>query len=222
MKEYFKRQIQLWGVEVQKSLATKKIAIVGCGGLGSSISLALGASGIGEIHFVDFDSVSISNIHRQIAFTLEDNGKNKADINKNLTKKRSNFTKAYSYNMDFIKWSKKDIDVDLIIDATDNLQTRSEINSYAKSKNIAWIYGSVESFVGQVAFIEKSSFNDAFKIVSKDIQGVAAPMVMHIASLQANLAIRYLTNLSIKKDFLYYLFFNNDGELVTQKFALPT
>jgi hypothetical protein len=45
---------------------------------------------------------------------------------------------------------------------------------------------------------------------------------MHIASLQANLALRFLANLSVKKDMLYYLFFNADGELLTQKFMLPT
>jgi len=44
---------------------------------------------------------------------------------------------------------------------------------------------------------------------------------MHIASLQANLAIRYLAGLSVKTDWLYYLFFNNDGELITQKFGVP-
>jgi len=221
MQEYFKRQIQLWGEETQKELALKKIAIIGCGGLGSSLSLALGASGIGEIHFVDFDSVSIHNIHRQIAFTMQDDGENKAVVNANLTQKRSPFTKSFAYSCDFLEWSKQGIDVDLIIDATDNLQTRLEINRYAKSKNLAWIYGSVEAFVGQVAFIEESSFSDAFKIASKTPDGVSAPMVMHIASLQASLAIRYLANLSVKKDTLYYLFFNEDGELVTQKFGLP-
>ena len=44
---------------------------------------------------------------------------------------------------------------------------------------------------------------------------------MHIASLQANLALRFLANLSVKKDKLYYLSFNNEGELNTQKFNLP-
>jgi adenylyltransferase/sulfurtransferase len=47
-------------------------------------------------------------------------------------------------------------------------------------------------------------------------------MVMHIASLQANLAIRYLTDLPIVKDKLYYLYFNKEGELITQKFNMPT
>ena len=65
----------------------------------------------------------------------------------------------------------------MIIDATDNLETRSMIDRYAKEKNIPWIYGSVEAFHGQVAFFEQSSFNDAFKINSHTPQGIAAPMV---------------------------------------------
>jgi adenylyltransferase/sulfurtransferase len=44
---------------------------------------------------------------------------------------------------------------------------------------------------------------------------------MHIASLQANLALRYLAGLNVVKDKLYYLFFNEEGELITQKFLLP-
>ncbi|MGD9719101.1 MAG: ThiF family adenylyltransferase, partial [Sulfurimonadaceae bacterium] len=109
----------------------------------------------------------------------------------------------------------------LIIDATDNLPTRGAINRHAKAKHTPWVYGSVEAFHGQVCFFEESSFEDAFKITNKTPAGIAAPIVMHIASLQANLALRYLAGLSVKKDFLYYLFFNDEGELVTQKFNLP-
>jgi molybdopterin/thiamine biosynthesis adenylyltransferase len=221
MTNYFHRQIQLWGEETQAKLSNKKIAIIGSGGLGSSLAFALGASGIGEIHMVDFDEVSLHNIHRQIAFKMGDEGKNKALLNAELIEKRCPFVKAIAHPCDFKAWSKKNISVDLILDATDNLPTRAEINAYAKSKNLPWVYGSVEAFHGQVAFIENSSFTDAFKIVEKTPAGIAAPIVMHIASLQANLALRYLTGLSVKKDTLYYLFFNEDGELVTQKFGLP-
>ncbi|MEA3228846.1 MAG: ThiF family adenylyltransferase [Campylobacterota bacterium] len=221
MQNYFHRQIQLWGEETQALLQTKKIVIVGSGGLGSSLAFALGSSGIGEIHMVDFDEVSVHNIHRQIAFKVGDEGKNKALLNTQLIEQRCPFTKAIAHQCDFNEWSLKDIEVDLIIDATDNLPTRGDINSYAKQKNIPWVYGSVEAFHGQVSFIEEASFTDAFKIVEKTPAGIAAPMVMHIASHQANLALRFLAGLSIKKDILYYLFFNTDGELITQKFGLP-
>ncbi len=221
MQNYFQRQIELWGEEKQQLLSTKRVVIIGCGGLGSSLVMALSGVGLKELHLVDFDEVSLHNIHRQISFTLEDEGQNKAKVNSTLVQQRISFTQSFSYECDFLEWSKKDIEVDLIMDATDNLQTRSEIDNYAKEKQLPWVYGSVEAFVGQVAFIEKSSFNDAFKITAKTPQGIAAPMVMHIASLQANLALRYLIGLSLKKDTLYYLFFNAEGELVTQKFALP-
>lgn len=219
--KYFHRQVQLWGEETQQELQTKKIAIVGSGGLGSSLAFALGASGIGEIHMIDFDEVSLHNIHRQIAFKVGDEGKNKAKINAELIEARCPYVKAIAHECNFEEWSKKNIEVDLIIDATDNLPTRGDINAYAKSINMPWLYGSVEAFHGQVCFIDESSFTDAFKIIKKTPAGIAAPIVMHIASLQANLALRFLAGLSVKKDTLYYLFFNEEGELITQKFGLP-
>ncbi|MFA6195019.1 MAG: ThiF family adenylyltransferase [Sulfurimonas sp.] len=221
MIHYFHRQIQLWGEETQTQLQSKKIAIIGSGGLGSSLAFALGASGVGEIHMVDFDEVSLHNIHRQIAFKMGDEGKNKALLNAELISARCSFVKAIAHPCNFKEFSEKNIELDLILDATDNLPTRAEINAYAKNKNLPWVYGSVEAFHGQVAFIEESSFTDAFKIVEKTPAGIAAPIVMHIASLQANLALRYLAGLNVKKDILYYLFFNEEGELITQKFGLP-
>ncbi|MBL4730896.1 MAG: ThiF family adenylyltransferase [Sulfurimonas sp.] len=221
MLKYFHRQIQLWGEDTQRGLQNKKIVIIGSGGLGSSLAFALGASGIGEIHMVDFDEVSVHNIHRQVAFKTGDEGKNKATINVQLIQARSPFVNAIAHECNFLEWSAKNVEVDLIIDATDNLPTRGDINTYAKEKNLPWVYGSVEAFHGQVCFLEDASFTDAFKIITKTPAGIAAPIVMHIASLQANLALRFLAGLSIKKDILYYLFFNEDGELVTQKFGLP-
>jgi len=221
MMQYFHRQVQLWGEDTQTLLQSKKIAVVGSGGLGSSLAFALGASGIGEIHMIDFDEVSLHNIHRQIAFKIGDEGKNKAVINAEIIEQRCPYVKAIAHECNFEEFSKKDIKVDLIIDATDNLPARGEINTYAKEKNMPWLYGSVEAFHGQVCFINESSFTDAFKIIKKTPAGIAAPIVMHIASLQANLALRYLAGLKVKKDYLYYLFFNDEGELITQKFGLP-
>jgi molybdopterin/thiamine biosynthesis adenylyltransferase len=221
MQEYFKRQIQLWGEATQTQLQTKKIVIIGAGGLGSSLAYALGATGIGEIHLVDFDEVSLHNIHRQIAFSLEDEGKNKAQVNAQKIQNRCPYTQVFAHNCDFKTWSSQEICVDVILDATDNLPTRVEIDKYAQRVTTPWIYGSVEAFHGQVCFFESSSFEDAFKINNQTPAGIAAPIVMHIASLQANLALRYLADLPLKKDLLYYLFFNHEGEFITQKFTLP-
>ena len=93
-EQYFNRQIQLWGGATQKALQNKKIAIIGSGGLGCTLAMALGTSGIGEIHMVDFDTVSNHNIHRQIAFTLQDEGKNKAKAVAALIESKNPFVKA--------------------------------------------------------------------------------------------------------------------------------
>jgi len=219
-EEYFNRQIQLWGEDVQSSLEDKKIAIIGSGGLGCSIAMALGTSGIGEIDMVDFDIVGLHNIHRQIAFTLQDEGKLKADVVVELIRAKNPFVTTSSYTMSFEEFKALDRSYDLILDATDNLATREEIDIYAKEIATPWIYGSVEEFNGQVCFFDKSTFS-IFNGSEHQVGGNIAPMVMHIASLQSTLAIRYLSGLTVLKDKLYYLYFNNEGELITQKFAMP-
>lgn len=220
--EFFHRQVQLWGEEIQLSLRDKKIAIIGSGGLGSSLAFALGASGIGQIHMIDFDDVSLHNIHRQIVFKTDDVGKNKAALCKTLIESRSPFVKAYAHECDLDEFMDKEISVDLIIDATDNLPTRAKIDEYAKKIDIPWLYGSVEAFHGQVCFFNKASFSDMFKITDRKPAGITAPIVMLIASFQANVALRYLAGLNIKKDRLNYLYFSEDGELNLQKFDLST
>jgi molybdopterin/thiamine biosynthesis adenylyltransferase len=220
VRDYFKRQIELWGEEKQNSLQNRKIAIIGCGGLGCSLGLSLGSSGIGEICLVDFDKVENHNIHRQIAFKLDDEGEYKAKALSNLINSRCKFVKATPFVEDFETFSKRDISFDLIIDATDNLRVRSEIDGYAKSKNTPWIYGSVEEFNAQICFFERGDFN-SFKISDRKPKGIAAPMVMTAASFQANLAIRYLIGNKIEKDILHYIYFDQEGKLTIQKLKMP-
>jgi len=219
-EDYFNRQIQLWGEATQASLQDKKIAIIGSGGLGCSLAYALGTSGIGTIDMVDFDTVGLHNIHRQIAFTLADENRPKAEVVVEVIKSKNPFVKANAYCMDFEKFKLLENSYDLILDATDNLQTRESIDNYSKRVNTPWIYASVEAFNGQVCFFDKSSFQ-VFNISDHKPAGITAPIVMHIASLQATLALRYLAGLNIVKDKLYYLYFNSDGELITQKFNMP-
>ena len=219
--EYFNRQIKLWGQETQDSLQGKKVAIIGSGGLGCTLAIALGASGIGEFAFIDFDTVGVHNIHRQIGFKVGDDGKYKANVLKELVESRCPFTKVTAYTEGFDEFAARGLEFDLIIDATDNLPTRASINEYCMKNNQAWIYGSVEEFHGQVCFFEKASYEAVFQINDRKPNGIACPIVMHIGSLQANLALRYLACIKKKKDILYYLSFDSEGVLNTKKFNLP-
>lgn len=223
MENYFNRQIKLWGLESQKSLQDKHILIIGCGGLGCSLGYALGTSGIGNITLVDFDEVGIHNIHRQIAFTLKDDGKKKSEALRDMIVSKNSFVdvKAIDGGLEDYIALNSDDKIDLILDATDNLPTRASIDKYAKSKNIPWIYASVEEFHGQICFFDKAKFDTIFTVKNRTPNGIACPIVMQIASIQANIALRYLLNLPIKKDYLNYIFYDEVGELVLQKFNLP-
>ena len=160
MNNYFNRQIQLWGEDTQNSLQEKHIVIIGCGGLGCSLGIALGASGIGTITLVDFDDVGVHNIHRQIAFRSGDEGRYKCDVLKELIVSRCPFVKVNTVNGSFEDYiSNKDLPkVDLILDATDNLPVRAKIDEYAKSINTPWIYGSVKSFMVKYVFLISHHF----------------------------------------------------------------
>jgi adenylyltransferase/sulfurtransferase len=219
---YFRRQIELWGVEVQKSLGKSRILIIGCGGLGSTLALALGGSGIGTIHLVDFDEVNFHNIHRQIAFTIKDEGKNKAAVTAGLLMNKNPFLTVTAFENDFENFSSKyKNSYDLILDATDNMVTRKKIDTWAKQNSVPWIYASVEEFRGQVCFFERADF-EVFSYAEDHIPvATAAPMVMQIGSFQANLALRYLAGMEIQKDWLHYFYYDRMGGLEMQKFAMP-
>ena len=193
--------------------------IIGSGGLGSALAFALGASGIGEIHVVDFDTVSLHNIHRQILFTLKDEDKFKADIFKDVVESRFDGVRVVTYKMKFSEFvNLNNLKFDLVLDATDNLETRKEIADFAKLNKTPWIYAAVESFHGQVCFIKEADFNPLVKDGIKPA-GIAAPIVMFIAAFEANLALRYLAGLEVKFDMLYYLDMHS-GELKMSKFKL--
>lgn len=222
MSEFYKRQIQLWGEKTQKELSKKSIAIIGSGGLGCSLGLALGSSGIGTIYLVDFDTISLHNIHRQIAFKVEDEGEYKSKVLASVLQKRANEdVKIVPFVCTFDEFASKDIHVDLILDASDNLQVRSDMNAYSKKTKTPWIYASVEEYNAHVCFFDRANFNDTLSVHDSSPKGQTPPMVMQTASFSANLALRYLASLEVKKDKLYYLFFNKEGELKFQNFNLP-
>lgn len=218
-KQYYTRQITLWGEEVQDTLKKKKIAIIGSGGLGCSLGIALGSAGVGTLHITDFDTVSEHNIHRQIAFRTEDVGKAKSEILKNLIKARNPFVDVFAYLESFEDFIRHEKEIDLILDATDNLPSRAAIDAHAREKSIPWVYASVEQWHGQVCLFEKASFSDNMQVTDRKPGGIAPPIVMQVASFQANLALQYLCGMDVESDVLYYLNMKDSADI--RKFRLP-
>jgi len=199
----FRRQIELLK-EKHYLLEDKKVLIVGAGGLGNFLATIINCIGLKKITIIDFDEIEIHNIHRQIQFTKNDIGQNKAKI---LGKKIKRCDTQIEIIEDKFK-STMDFDVDLVFDATDNFEVRKEIDKFAKNNNIPWIYASVDEFYGQVGFFEKSSF-DIFATKRLSSKGQISSMVSLVASIEAMLGIKYLIG-ELKEEILYYIDFSED------------
>ncbi len=205
----FRRQVEVIGEENQKILSHKTLLIVGCGGLGNIIATTLGCIGLKKIYLIDFDKIEIHNIHRQFQFNKNDIGKYKCEI---LKKKidRCN-TKIVALNQKFSE--NLDIDIDLIIDATDNFEVRKKIDKFAKSKKIPWIYTSVEEWRAQIGIFKKTSFN-VFATKNHTPKGQLPPMVNLAGSFASLLALKELIfdldeqlfYLDFEKNFLFKSF----------------
>ena len=141
------------GLEGQKKLSRSKVLIIGAGGLGAPVIQYLAAAGIGNLTIIDHDTIELSNLQRQVIFKHKDIGKAKAQIAAMMAAEMNPEIKASpllsSLNNDnAIELISKH---DLIIDCTDNFQTRYLINDACVLTGKPFIYGSVFKFEGQVS-----------------------------------------------------------------------
>lgn len=209
-EDYFKRQTTLaeLGKEGQDLLRKAKVLVVGCGGLGSPIAIYLATSGIGEIHLVDFDTVSVSNLHRQVFFKVEDIQQPKVEVLANEIKKRAPFTKVTFTNEAISKHSIIDLisTYDIVVDGTDSLPIKYLINDACVLLKKPLVYGSLYKFEGYVATFNvlngegdyTCNLRDAFPKIATDIPnceeaGTLNPIVGIIALLQVNEVIKLIT-----------------------------
>ena len=208
--ELFKRQLTLKEIgEVgQQKLQDASVLVVGCGGLGSPIAVYLAASGIGKIHLVDFDTVAISNLHRQVFYTLEDVDKPKAEVLTTFIKKRAPFTEVRFTNKPVTKENVFDLieNVDIVVDGTDSLPTKYLLNDACVLRNKPLVYGSLYKFDGYVATFNvlqkdksySANLRDAFPEIATDIPnceeaGTLNSIVGMIATQQVNEVLKLIT-----------------------------
>lgn len=137
----------------QLKLKQAKILVIGAGGLGCPILQYLVAAGVGTIGVVDYDVVEESNLQRQILFTVNDIGKNKAQVAKEKLIKNNPhiIIKAYSDKLNPKNALNIFQDYDIVVDGTDNFSTRYLINDACVISNKPLVYGAIYKFQGQVA-----------------------------------------------------------------------
>ncbi|HEY9222083.1 MAG TPA: HesA/MoeB/ThiF family protein [Lutibacter sp.] len=209
-KNYFLRQTTLpeIGEAKQALLQQAKVLVIGCGGLGSPVAVYLAASGVGELHLVDFDTVSVSNLHRQVFYKKEDVQQPKVEVLANEIKKRTPFTEVSVTNEAVTKNSILALisGFDVVVDGTDNLQVKYLINDACVILKKPLVYGSLYKFDGYAAtfnVLEENgdyscNLRDAFPKIATDIPnceeaGTMNPIVGMIALLQTNEVIKLIT-----------------------------
>ena len=132
--ERFSRQIILKDIGLigQKKIISSKILIIGVGGLGCPVAEFLARAGIGTIGIVDNDKVNLSNLHRQSLYHSMDIGKSKVFVVKNKIKLINSKTKVkiYRFRLNKINFEKIINDYDLIIDGSDNFETKFLLNDF--------------------------------------------------------------------------------------------
>ncbi|MCL5781015.1 MAG: molybdopterin-guanine dinucleotide biosynthesis protein B [Firmicutes bacterium] len=156
-KKRYHRNIMLPGVgeEGQLKLLNSSVMVVGTGGLGSPVAYYLAAAGIGRLGLADADVVDFSNLQRQILHTTVDVGRLKVESaqEKLLAINPDIEVKLYPYRIDEVNAAELVRQYDIIVDATDNLESRYCLNRACILEGKPFIYGGVLSMVGQVMTI---------------------------------------------------------------------
>lgn len=138
------------GVEGQKKLKKAKVLLIGSGALGSPVALYLAAAGVGTLGVVDFDEVEESNLQRQIIHSTRDVGRPKVASAKDRIRSINPKAEVIVYNLGLTSENALEIfaDYDVIVDGTDNFQTRYLINDACVMLGKPEVYGSVFQFEG--------------------------------------------------------------------------
>ncbi len=140
------------GVEGQRRLASGRVAIVGCGATGSALAGLLARAGVGKLRIIDRDYVEPSNLQRQSLF-------DEKDALESLPKAIAAARKIASFNSEIaVEPEVNDLtpanieglleEMDLILDGTDNFETRYLLNDYAVQQSIPWIYSAAVGSYG--------------------------------------------------------------------------
>jgi adenylyltransferase/sulfurtransferase len=151
----YNRQIILpeLGLIGQEKLKAAQVLMIGAGGLGCPVLQYLVAAGVGHIGIVDDDVIDISNLHRQILYSIPDIGKPKAETAKQKLGQLNPFVELIAYNErlsadNAVRLISK---YDLVVDGSDNFTTRYLVNDICMALNKPLVFGSIFKFDGQVS-----------------------------------------------------------------------
>lgn len=203
----YNRQIVLRGFDFdgQEKLKASKVLVVGLGGLGCAASPYLASAGVGHLTLLDFDTVSLSNLQRQIlhrdsqigAAKVESARQQLSAINPHIILKTVDQQLDDEALLALISCH------DVVLDCTDNVSTREQLNRLCYASKTPLVSGAAIRMEGQISVFRWQENTPCYRCVSRLFgestlscveAGVMAPLVGVIGSLQAMEAIRVLTD----------------------------
>lgn len=136
----------------QRKLLDASVLLVGAGGLGSPLGMYLAAAGVGKIGIVDFDSVDITNLHRQLLHGNEDIGRPKVESAEDTIHSINPDVEVVKIPIHMNSENAMEIanDYDILVDGTDNFPTRYLINDVGVLAGKPVVHGSIFMFEGQI------------------------------------------------------------------------
>ena len=224
-KERYSRQIlfKAFGEEGQEKLKAARVLVAGVGGLGSPAAMYLAAAGIGKIILIDADTVSLSNLNRQLLHWEGDIGRKKVESGGEKLRQMNSGIQVETVAE---RITEKTIPgflrgVDVVVDCLDNMKTRYVLNRACVEAGIPLVHGGVYGMLGQVTTIlpgDGPCLECIFphKEEREDTVPVFGPTAGFTASFQALEVIKLLTGLGelLRGRLLYF-----NGEIMECVFA---
>jgi len=226
-EDRYSRQILFQGIGAagQTKLAEARVVIVGCGATGSAVAALLARSGVGMLRIIDRDYVETSNLQRQTLFE-------ESDAAESLPKAVAAARRIASFNSQVSVESKvadltpANVDellreTDLILDGTDNFETRYLVNDFAVKYGRPWIYAAAVGSYGVTLNVipgESACMNCLFPeppagtVETCETAGILNSAVNLVASIEATEALKFLVNARdrMRKTLLSFDIWHND------------
>ncbi|WP_261664480.1 HesA/MoeB/ThiF family protein [Deinococcus sp. Marseille-Q6407] len=183
----------------QERLAAARVLLVGAGGLGCAVAAALAGAGVGRLRISDHDTVDLSNLHRQLLFRTADVGRSKAELAAAQAQAINPFVRPEVVPALTPDNAAELLDgMSLVIDATDNLDTRYALADAAHAAGLPCVWGAASGTSGMVTvFAQGRRLQDVFppagaQADSCDEAGVLGPVPALVGQMMALEALKLL------------------------------
>ncbi|MBP4136500.1 HesA/MoeB/ThiF family protein [Flavobacterium geliluteum] len=195
------------GEEGQEKLKKSSVLVIGAGGLGCPILQYIATAGVGCIGIMDFDSIEIHNLHRQILYSENEIGALKATVAKAKTSALNPLIEVVAIPEKLTAQNADQImqQYDVIVDGSDNFATRYLVNDTCVKLQKPLVYGSILNFEGQVAVFnhhESKNLRDLFpeipdskEVPNCNLNGVLGTLPGIIGSMMAHETLKLILEL---------------------------